>query len=500
VIPNITRGGDAGKLLSYLVGRWGDGGDVHEDPHLVAGSSEAVAFYGGRVLSPRGGDVPGLAGFLDELRVLSGTEVTVPVRDEAGVIVDREAAHVWHCSLSLHADEGRLSDKRWQEIAASFVAGMGFDGPDVGEPCRWAAIHHGVSRAGNDHLHIAVVLIDEVGKRANVHLDRPRAQRICRQLEETYGLRKVGSEQLPTTSRSVKRAELERDRPPAPTPAGSPDRYLASSRQQLERIVRAAAASVSSEAQFVGQLVALGVTFQPRWTPNAVDEVSGYSVALPGKPAQPFAAGKLARDLTLPKLRVGWAEQPGDRQAAILAWRDPAAYARNQPPAAGDHPVPPASAAEVVARLERQVTAPDVSAAAVAAASQALANLAAVLSTRSDAPDRIVLSRMTRPMSAIAGGRRRYDPLTAAARGVNQLARQLAPATAARRSEVAQITGDVEHLARHLARAYRRFDATATADMLDRATTSAPPTRHPTITPGPPPRTPQTDRSPRRGR
>ena len=60
--------------------------------------------------------------------MLSGTEVTVPVCDEAGVIGDREAAHVWLCSLSLHADEGRLSDGRWQEIATSFVAGMGFDG------------------------------------------------------------------------------------------------------------------------------------------------------------------------------------------------------------------------------------------------------------------------------------------------------------------------------------------------------------------------------------
>ena len=116
--------------------------------------------------------------------------------------------------------------------------------------------------ACNDDLPIAVVLVDEAGKRADVHLDRPRAQRLCRQLEETYGLRKVGSEQLPTSSRSVKRAELERDRQPAPAPAGSPDRYLASSRQQLERVVRAAAASVS--AQFVGQLVALGVIVQPR--------------------------------------------------------------------------------------------------------------------------------------------------------------------------------------------------------------------------------------------
>jgi len=35
-------------------------------------------------------------------------------------------AHVWHCSLSLRADEPELSDEQWAHIAEEFVAGMGF--------------------------------------------------------------------------------------------------------------------------------------------------------------------------------------------------------------------------------------------------------------------------------------------------------------------------------------------------------------------------------------
>lgn len=33
---------------------------------------------------------------------------------------------MWHCSLSLRAEEGDLSDERWAEIANDFMDEMGF--------------------------------------------------------------------------------------------------------------------------------------------------------------------------------------------------------------------------------------------------------------------------------------------------------------------------------------------------------------------------------------
>ena len=70
---------------------------------------------------------------------------------------------------------------------------MGFISPDAEEPSlRWAAIRHGVSKNGNDHIHLAVNLVHEDGSIADVFRDWKRAQAACRELEIQHGLRQLG--------------------------------------------------------------------------------------------------------------------------------------------------------------------------------------------------------------------------------------------------------------------------------------------------------------------
>jgi len=73
--------------------------------------------------------------------------------------------HVWHCSLSLRADEGPLGDERWDAVAQDFAAQMGFAEASGRTPIRWVAIQHGVWSNGNDHIHVAATMVREDGTR-----------------------------------------------------------------------------------------------------------------------------------------------------------------------------------------------------------------------------------------------------------------------------------------------------------------------------------------------
>ena len=208
MIPNVTHGGRARGLLRYLTTPKEQADEeqlvglrpreLHANPHVVAGSEGLLEEWGGYDLSPRYNPTAAdeLAAWLDQPRVSSGTRVTIARRGQDGnVLVDesgrsrRTDAHIWHCSLSLRPDEAARSDEEWGRSAGDFVSEMGFGN------CRWIALRHGLSPAGNDHIHLVVQLVDNDGKPANVHNDRPRAQERCRQLEERYGLRRVEGRQ-----------------------------------------------------------------------------------------------------------------------------------------------------------------------------------------------------------------------------------------------------------------------------------------------------------------
>jgi hypothetical protein len=321
VIPNVTRGGKTHGVLLYLVGEGKR--EEHEDPRLVAGSPEAVRIGEGGVLDR--GDAAMLARFLDQPRKEFGTRVTIAERDTDGRVVGARDAHVWHCSLSLHPNEPELADERWSEFCERFIEEMGFAGETARAQCRWVALRHGRSAGGSDHAHVVVTLVAEDGSKANVHNDRPRAQKAARVLEQRLGLRQLEARKRGAGSRGVRAgermADARRHRDHGPD-GHAPER---GSRQTLERIVRGCATASRNESQFVRALREQNVRVRPRYAEGERTVVVGYSVRLPGPGSGPrrdiwFGGGRLARDLTLPSLRASWQQSDAEQQMAVKQW------------------------------------------------------------------------------------------------------------------------------------------------------------------------------------
>ncbi len=295
-MPNITRGERMSGLLTYLAGEGRH--NEHTEPRLVAGSPAVMAWHDDVELSHQ--EALTIARHLDQPRRLLGVEVS--------------GGHVWHCSLSLRASEGQRTDEEWAAIAHDFVDGMGFTQESGKAPCRWVAVRHGLSTAGNDHVHIAVSLVREDGTKAGVWNDRPRAQALAGELERRYGLQVLESRGAGFGSRGVTPAELAKTQR---TGAAEPARFA------LARTVRGCAAAAGDEAEFVRRMRRAGVLARPRYAAGRDDVVAGYSVAQrPGQGERPiwYGGGHLARDLTLPRLRTEWEDTPQDATAAVAEW------------------------------------------------------------------------------------------------------------------------------------------------------------------------------------
>lgn len=315
MMPNISRGGQMGGLMVYLAGEGRS--NEHEEQHLVAGDSAIMAQHGYSVLDRN--SALAIAASLDAPRRAFGVEVTRtskitdPVTGE--VVTSKAAGDVWHCSLSLRAEEGQLSDEKWGAIAQDFADRMGFTEASGKAACRWVAVRHGLSTNGNDHIHIAVSLVREDGTKATTHNDFKKAQEVCRDLERDYGLEQLESRGQGIGERGVKPAERER---------ATRTNSVEVDSHRMERTVRAAATASVDEGEFVRRLRRGGVLVRPRFAAGRDDVVAGYSVAVrPPAGEQPiwYGGGRLARDLTLPRLREGWPDSPTSAQGAVDEWR-----------------------------------------------------------------------------------------------------------------------------------------------------------------------------------
>jgi hypothetical protein len=315
MMPNISRGGQMGGLMVYLAGEGRS--NEHEEQHLVAGDAAILAQHGYSVLDRT--TALAIAASLDAPRRAFEVEVLRTVKDldaESGeVITKRVAGDVWHCSLSLRAEEGQLSDEKWGAIAQYFADRMGFTETSGKAACRWVAVRHGLSTNGNDHIHLAASLVREDGTKATTHNDYKRAQEVCRDLEREYGLEQLESREQGLGERGVKPAERERA---IRTNSAEVDAH------RMERTVRAAATASVDEGEFVRRLRRGGVLVRPRFAAGRDDVVAGYSVAVrPPAGEKPiwYGGGRLARDLTLPRLREGWPDSPQSAQGAVDEWR-----------------------------------------------------------------------------------------------------------------------------------------------------------------------------------
>lgn len=301
MMPNVVRGGRMKGLVAYLAGPGRS--NEHTNPMVIAGDDRVTfAVEPGKELSHD--DAMTIGSIMDQPREAYGTEVTMPVKQwndetQSYIKTGNKDAHVWHCSLSLRSDEGKLEPEKWKAIAEDFVDRMGFIDPDGAKSSRWVAIHHGSSKKGNDHIHIAVQMVREDGTIANAYGDFKKTQKVCSYLEKKHGLEVVESRDQ---ARSI-----SADKPAERAKAKEQGRPM-SARYELRRRLRTALATSSSTDEYIGRLVDLNVKVAPSFERGSMNTVRGYKVALPdvqdseGK-AIWYAPSKLDSTLGWPNIR-----------------------------------------------------------------------------------------------------------------------------------------------------------------------------------------------------
>jgi len=308
VIGKVTRGTDMPHLVRYLFSEASgtDKSNEHVDPRVVA-ADDSLGVERGVALSKEEHKALGRA--LDAPAALYGAEVS--------------GGHVWHLSLSTKAGVDReMSDQEWADVACAAVSRLGFAGGEGRAPCRWVAVRHGKSSAGNDHMHIAVNLVGEDGRVASTSNDYRKLSALCREMEARYGLFVVEGRVKTGGMPGVSRAEQEKAKR-----AGRSD----PERVEVARIVRAAASAAASEDEFVRRLRVAGLAAKPRYDRSGAHRVVGYSVAQApsdGGKAVFFSGTALGGDLRLPALRARWETSVEARKEATAEWgryRDPAA-------------------------------------------------------------------------------------------------------------------------------------------------------------------------------
>ena len=325
---SAPRGEHIQPLLYYLFGPGRH--EEHTDPHIVAGWRHPADLE--PPLRPDGTrDFTKLTGLL--------------LQPQAALGKRGYARPVWHCSMRAAPDDRMLSDDEWAAIAHEVMHRTGLSPyGQQDEAVRWVAVRH-----GEVHIHLVAMLARQDGGKPSLSWERYKVRAACIAAEQRYGLRSTApadrtAARRPTRAENEKAARRNLDEAPRIT---------------LRRQVSTAAASASSEDEFFARLDQAGVLVRKRFSVNNPGQVTGYAVAFPGdttKDGGPvwYGGGKLAPDLTWPKLRQRWTPHrvtPGrhpdltaeernalwdhatrvaaDATAQIrnLAWTDPAAAA-----------------------------------------------------------------------------------------------------------------------------------------------------------------------------
>ena len=217
---------------------------------------------------------------------------------------------VWHCSVRAAPDDRILSDDEWAQVACEIMhrTGLAPYGQED-DAVRWVAVRH-----APDHIHVVAMLARQDGTRPQTWNDYFRVGEACRAAEQRFGMRRTAPRDR-TAARRPTRPESEKARrhglPEAP-------------RITLRRAVSTAAAGAADEQEFFARLDRAGILVRKRFSTRNPGEVTGYAVALPHDTTRAgarvwFGGGKLAADLTLPKLRSRWqatGPRPGERFTA----------------------------------------------------------------------------------------------------------------------------------------------------------------------------------------
>jgi len=296
VIGKVLRsGGSTRGLVRYLFGP-GERNE-HTEPRLVAGWDELSRIAPDRSAGDAG--LRALAGLLD-----------APNKAARG-----GQGSVYHLILSaarsdpdngLPADPA-LSDEHWAGIARDVLERVGLIAPGDADGVRWIAVRH--DQAAAEHVHVVATLASQQSRRrVSPHNDFYRIGEGCRAAEAAHGLRGTAPRDR-TSTRRVTRPEREK--------AARLGRVEVP-RDVLRRQVREAVGRASSSVGFLEELRGTGLLVRERLSPST-GAVTGYAVAVAGgdhnSHGQPifYSGGRLASDLTWPKVRARYGEQAPTR-------------------------------------------------------------------------------------------------------------------------------------------------------------------------------------------
>ena len=377
MIGRVYRGSKVGGLVRYLYGPGRH--NEHVDQRLVACWSGADA---------------------QALAVVEPEWTASGERDYRGLIAELEAPAayaerldanpVWHCPLRTAPGDRVLTDAEWAYVAADLmhrtdIAPRGDEGA-----CRWIAVRH-----DEESIHVVAVLARQDGASARTPNDYRRVRETCLAAEQKYGLT-VTAPADRTAARHTTRAEVERS-----TRTG----HALPARDWLREQVQHAAAGAREPREFLDRLRVAGVAVRERRDPDGT--LSGYAVGRweHGHSAGEtvfYGGGKLAADLSLPKLQARWAAAGGSTLPNQGAVGGPSAPAQDR---AQLWRQATQAAAEAAEQVRGRADSGD--AAGLAGAGDAAAAAAEVLSAAS------------RLIEGDAGG-----PLTQAARDYDRAARE----------------------------------------------------------------------------
>jgi len=298
VIGKALRSGDSTRgLVRYLFGP-GEHNE-HRAPRLVAGWDDLARI------------APDLtAGDSALLRLARALDA--PNAAAAGA--EKSVYHLILSSDRGNAGKGQpadpaLTDEQWGGIARDALRRIGVINRSDGDDVRWIAVRH--DEPGLEHVHVVATLAgQQTGRRLHPSNDFYRIGEACRAAEAQYDLRRTAP----------------RDRTSTP-PVSRPERQkherlgrVELPRDVLRRQVREAVSRATSTTEFLTELRGAGLLVKERLSP-ASGELTGYAVAVAGgdrnSQGEPifYGGGRLASDLSLPKVRARYGEAPAARPA-----------------------------------------------------------------------------------------------------------------------------------------------------------------------------------------
>lgn len=313
MIGKAIRGWDGQRLVRYLFspGKYNE----HTNPRVIAAWQSDPDALQPLWVGPGDCDfAPGeISKLARQVTVLSDAIGLPTQQPEPGQPGYTKHGYIWHLPVAIGAEDGELDQQTWRRIAEDMLHETGIAKAGDAGACRWIAVHHGKSVDGNDHIHIAAVMVRaDTGKRFYPDNDWKAVRRVARRWEEALGLRLTAIDDpmaVPTPTRGEQEKAQRRQ-------AAGDEGMLratpgAAARTQLRQLITESAAIATTTDEFLARLRGAGVLVDLKY--DGTGQITGWAVAAPGdvsaKTGAPiyFAPSRhLGADMSWPRVTARW--------------------------------------------------------------------------------------------------------------------------------------------------------------------------------------------------